>query len=168
MSKVYNIKKGKHISGEHLSLHCGRFHEFKNVIFSEQCWYSYLNDDSYDINKLFGFSHGYHHHNSIRFGWVPNFQKKNYIEIWSYIYNKGTRSFDKICEVETKKSYRYQIFLKNDGEIIFLVKDLQNNILIGNSSEKYNKPNIDIGYNLFPYFGGNNSSPCDMEILFSN
>lgn len=167
MSKIYKIKKGNHSSGIHLNLHCGKFHEFKNISFSEECWYPYLNTDSYDINKLFGFSHGHHHINSIRFGWVPNFEKKNYIEIWIYIYNKGVRKFEKICEVSTNKWYRYQIYLTNHNEIIFLVKDLKNNILIGNSTKEYKKPTIDIGYNLFPFFGGNNASPCDMEITFS-
>lgn len=36
--------------------------------FTEQHKYNFTDENKYDINKLFGFSIGYHHNNSYRFG----------------------------------------------------------------------------------------------------
>lgn len=136
----------------------------KKLMFSVRCYYSELNSDSYDINKLFGFSHGLHHQNSVRFGWKPDFQIENKIEIWSYVYNRGIRNFTKICSVNCKEIINYSISIEN-SMVNFTVSSETGNI-ISNFSIDYTIPLVKIGYHLFPYFGGNNKAPRRMDILF--
>lgn len=163
MSKTYIIERGKHRSGIFLSPHIGKKHQSKKVIFSNRCWYKKLNEDSYDINKLFGFSHGFHHHDSIRLGWIPDFNNENEIEIWSYIYNKRQRKFQKICNIECRQLIDCRIEIINNV-VEFTVSDMSDRI-IGQLSVEYILPKIRFGYNLFPYFGGDNTSPQKMDII---
>jgi hypothetical protein len=130
----------------------------KKIVFNKSCYYNWVNKDSDDINKLYGFSNGYHKHNSVRFGWVPNFNK-NLIKIYGYIYNNKKRHFKFITEVELDKIINTEIILdKNNKKAIFIVNE---------SSIKLNyNPNCKLSYMLYPYFGGNNKTPHKMEILF--
>ena len=42
------------------------------------------NEDDEDINKLYGFSYGVHHKNSLRFSWKPDFNNKGMIKVSAY------------------------------------------------------------------------------------
>jgi len=61
-----------------------------SVVFTNSCEYDLVNNDQYDINKIFGLSFGLHHKNSARFGWRWNTEKKK-IEILAYVYVNGKR-----------------------------------------------------------------------------
>ncbi len=128
------------------------------IIFSKNCIYKFNDVDDFDINKLFGISLGFHHKNSIRFGWNVDGEK---IAIYTYCYKFGERFMDKIVSVSVEKKYTFEI--KNFKESYDLKIINESGQIVGWANIfKPETPNW--GYRLFPYFGGNKTAPHDMEI----
>ncbi len=109
-----------------------------------------------DINKLYGFSdnNATHHEYSARFGWRWS---DNALHIFAYDYNKGIRSFKEIGTVQigqentcsiTVSANKY-VFNLNGAETIM--------------SRASTTP-VAEGYQLYPYFGGDESAPHDIFI----
>lgn len=153
---IFTIKKNKHYSDNWL-YKLTHFFNFKKqqsfkVIFDESCLYS-GKDDS--VNKLFGLSFGWHHNNSIRFGWQSHYGK---IRIYTYLYIDGIRYIRKIGEVGINEECcltidNHRFSFKTKGTFF--------------SMEGYLSPNKiknKISYNLWPYFGGVNVAPHDIKI----
>ena len=96
------IKKGKHRSGLHFGLHKSK--QFKYIANFKKAWFEKRNADDEDINKLCGFSYGWHHNDSFRIGWKPDFAIPGMINLYAYWYNKGKRFNSKfittVCENE--------------------------------------------------------------------
>lgn len=157
---IFTIKKGKHNSNNIL-YKLINFFNFKKeltykVTFSDNCLYVDNTIDKFDINKLFGFSVGYHHKNSARFGW--NCQDGE-ITIFAYCYVNGERDYKKITTVKTNKEYTFKIV--NMGIYYFFqITDDSSSIEI----IIVNEMTSSIGYKLWPYFGGNNKVPHTMNI----
>ncbi len=154
--KEYNIKKSKHSSG----LHFCPF--FKNKLsftaeFTDSCLYDLGNIDQLDINKLMGFSCGFHHKNSARIGWRA---KGDLIEIVSYCYVNGVRILEETLGT-VKPNEKFSCIIKDVGDIWMI----QFKNAIGFSKVYVKKNSISsCGYMLYPYFGGNNVAPHDMQI----
>ena len=128
------------------------------VIFSENCLYKFNDVDDYDINKLFGLSFGFHHNNSIRFGWNTDGDK---IGIYAYCYNSGERIVYKITSLPTNITNSFEINVYNDFYQLSIYNKMSNSV----TTWTINKPQTPKwGYRLFPYFGGNKCAPHDMEI----
>ena len=157
------IKKGKH--------YCNQFlHKFLNLLtfkkklqyivkFNSSCAYSLNEKDQMDINKLFGFSNGfYHHQDSARFGWSYLNGK---IVLHAYCYNNGKRVNSYICRVELEDENKLTIFVE-DSCYVFEVEKLKT----GSKSKVkiFKEKKFSFGYNLWPFFGGNNPAPHDMSI----
>lgn len=137
-----------------------------NVSFDNSCKYNFNDIDQYDINKLFGFSFGFHHKNSARFGWRWDVDK-NKLEILAYIYRDGKRIKEweeniKICHLEPLENVEMKIKVEN-GHYIFSVKKLN---LEYSLKIKHGKLRF-WGYYLNPYFGGNKKAPHDMIITLN-
>jgi len=114
-----------------------------------------------DINKLFGYSFGFHHKNSVRFGWRFNGEE---LEIVSYVYRDGKRvnEWDEniyIGNIECGKKYLFEIKM-DDGKYFLSIRDEKHN-LIGINYLNHGKKLFPIGYHLWPYFGGNEKAPKD-------
>ena len=135
--KKYVIRKGKHnvkrfpkilwnIRAINL---CFRFDS--SAIYKTQ---NPLNQN--DWNKLFGFSRGYHHHNSIRLAWRWN-PKIEKIELAKYMYKKGSRSYEIIGATDINQSKTVKLEF-NEG--------------------------IPLCYLLYPFFGGDETAPHDIRI----
>lgn len=109
-----------------------------------------------DINKLFGFSdHSTsHHENSARFGWRWN---SHSLWLFAYIYRSGERSFEQLAPIEIGKEYRLTIHVR-ENEYQYLIDDLE--FLLPRES---GSPQAD-GYLLWPYFGGDEVAPHDINI----
>lgn len=126
--------------------------------FDESAIYDLKNEDQDDINKLFGFSeaNSFHHDNSARFGWRYSIEKDR-IEIFSYVYSDGIRSYQHITDVAIDETVAYSIHIYPDS-YIFSVKDVTSEV----------ERNIDqdrgLYYLLFPYFGGDQVAPHDIHI----
>lgn len=129
------------------------------VKFNKSCAY-FLNEiDQYDVNKLFGFSNGFfHHQDSVRFGW-------NYLDhkivIYAYIYENGKRISSYICRLELETENKLTIFVENDC-YVFQVEKLKTGLK--SKVKIFKSKKFTFGYNLWPYFGGNNAAPHDMSI----
>lgn len=167
--KKYVIEKGKHRSGIFFkpTLNLSKEREF-HFIFNGNCNYNY-NDANLvnQINKLCGFSFGYHHTNSIRIGWQTNLEDSNKIKLFYYIYNKGIRTEKYICDVGIHFLNHIKIVCdyKNNRFCIHVLKGDGTTIKI--DLVKFIFPKIKIGYYLFPYFGGKLPAPHEMEIYLS-
>jgi hypothetical protein len=154
----YTIKKGRHS--------CNKFFRFVpffydtlsyDVCFTESCLYNIEDNDKYDINKLFGFSRGWHHKNSARFGWNCIDGK---INIYAYCYVDGERKYKEVCSVNILTNYQMSI---NDFGSFYLFSVYSNRNINEVIIEK-NKT-TSFGYKLYPYFGGNKKSPQKIKIL---
>lgn len=157
----YHIKEGNHYkSNIGLKLHSGLTGINFSFIFDSSCWYKKINKDSLDINKLFGLSYGPHHKNSIRLGWVPDFENIGKIQLWSYVYNKGKRTFNHICDCNISDNYLVSFKVENNQLTIFIV----GNEFCSIFKENFEIPKFKIGYFLYPYFGGDNPAPHDIAI----
>ena len=165
---ILKIKKGRHYSLSHffkrmLSIFDNKTRSFDFELFSN-CWFEKIEEDDYDINKLLGYSYGYHHRNSIRLGWVPS-SVENEFEIYLYRYEKGFRSFNYLMNVKA-----------NEWNNVLFTEDFKNNRLIVElksidedhdkrsimKSYSHNYPKFRLGYSLWFYFGGNKTAPKNM------
>jgi len=154
----YLIKKGKHRSGFYFRPQFDTEYIKRKILFKENCIYKFGDVDDLDINKLFGFSFGMHHKNSVRFGWNVDDDE---IGIYSYCYISGKRVMSKIISIPTETSFLFEIFA-SDSYYELRVNDMEGK-LIGWSSIPKPKT-TKWGYYLFPYFGGNRVAPHDMNI----
>jgi len=138
----------------------------KKFKFDSSAIYKFNDEDQYDINKLFGFSIGLHHHNSFRFGWRPN-KNLDKIEILGYEYlNKKRLPEYKVCDVNLNEWYNYQLkydHLKN--EISYTIT--KDNLVYNISHLVQIKRKLNIGYRLNLYFGGNKKAPHNI-IIYKN
>lgn len=160
--KIWEINEGNH--------YCNNFFRFRpysfkarvsyNVIFAPSCEYYLPSPDNLDLNKLFGMSFGLHHIDSARYGWRYNGKTKE-IDIHSYCYIKGKLTYSFICSLKFNTQYRLTI-VKLEGKYSFIAT-LENDIIKQVNIPRSFSP--DYGYELFPYFGGNNVAPHDIKIL---
>ena len=130
-------------------------------MFTDSTIYQFDDADQYDVNKLFGFSFGMHHNNSVRFGWRPNGDLSK-IEIVGYEYHDKLRiPTIPICEVQLNKWYKYQ--LKYNAKTSYIeytvISDDEN---FGMQHPIKLKKLFTFGYKLDLYFGGNKTAPHKM------
>jgi len=156
------IKKGTHYSNNFIQKLFNLLHFRKSttylIKFDSSCIYTLPKEDQGDINKLFGFSLGLHHKDSARFGWCWN---NNQLEIWAYWYDSGIRKYQFIQPIEAGESYYLEI--KNLGDNWeFSISDYVNSNKI---QVPKSKTLVNFGYTLWPYFGGNQTSPHDISIF---
>jgi len=163
---IYTISAGNHYAnGVNFGIHSSGKTVSKVAIFHSNCAYDLGNVNQADINKLYGFSVGLfsgNDYNSARFGWRWSIEKQK-IELLAYVYINGVRInewdadismgfFDLNVEIFTEISvllsgYRFRT-VNNGIEIIKLVRR-------GGSG---------MGYNQYPYFGGDEVAPHTMTI----
>lgn len=157
------IKKGGHYSKP---LFKTPIFNFKSEIscycmFTSSCLYE-LKSNKNQINKLIGFSNGWHHHNSIRVGWVAENMTEDLkvIELFWYSYEKGKRYSKHLGYVQVDEIFSLHINNIN-GYYTITFKDSDGNITTETSNIKIRKY---WGYNLYPYFGGKEKSPHEIKI----
>lgn len=109
-----------------------------------------------DINKLYGFSDNNqeHHTNSARIGWR---WFNNQLELWAYIYNATVQTEKIITAVPLNQDINCSI--KAEGNLYtFKV----NNVVI--TMPRASTTAGAVGYQLYPYFGGDEPSPQEIKI----
>lgn len=116
---------------------------------------SALYEGNDDINKLYGFSdcNSTVHDNSARFGWRGS---RNKIEIFSYTYCNGVRSWHYMTDVEVDKTVRYEI--KTGKDYVFKVNDSEQ------IEKRCNDCNRGVYTVSLPYFGGDSYAPHNIYI----
>ena len=116
--------------------------------------------NQYDINKLYGFSDNGkdHHQYSARFGWSWN---KNALHLYAYVYNKG--------KPESKELGAVAI----GSEVVCSIKVVESNYIFRFNNKEVLMPRksttpIAKGYQLYPYFGGDETAPHTVTISIKN
>jgi hypothetical protein len=113
-------------------------------------------ENQYDINKLFGFSdnNADHHQYSARFGWRWS---EGALRLFAYVYNEGSVTSSELTTVaigtETACSIRVI-----PGHYIFTVNDVKQDLPRKATTVKGK------GYQLYPYFGGDETAPHEIRI----
>lgn len=163
--KTYTIKKYHHSSGISFWPAFFKRKMFKKFKFDSNCSYDLRSIDQYDINKLFGWSQLLHMKDSCRFGWVWSLEKKK-MEIHAYCHVNGPRVSEWVCDIDLDTWYIGQIWLEG-GKYCFRVLDENKHDILGYVSIASDF-NINLGYELKPYFGGNQEAPHEMKIFLDN
>ena len=115
-----------------------------------------LLENQEDINKLYGFSDNEadHHIFSARFGWRWSNQA---LRLFTYVYNSSELSFQEIGTIEIGREYTCSIKVTATSYIFSV------------NGKTIETPRASItamakGYKLYPYFGGDEGAPHDIQI----
>lgn len=146
---LYTIKKGEHSSRHGIAAHWGSKPMKVKFTLMGDCSYDLLVPDDWAINKLCGFSMGYHHWYSVRCGWRPT-GTPGIIALFFYLYSAGKRTEHLFANVRIMKEYTLEMSLSG-GRVNF---SLSGNGQTAEKSIAYKKPWIRAGYRLYPYIGG--------------
>lgn len=157
----YIIKKGQHSSSNstYKSLNTNSL-KFEAVFDQSAVYQTQYANNQTDINKLYGMADcsSLHQTNSARFGWR---WYNNRLEILGYIYNNGAMQYKLIGVVELGQPQRYELVL-DGSSYIFRVGSLPEVVLPRGCS------GTGRGYQLYPYFGGDEVAPHDITIRIKN
>lgn len=138
------------------------------VYFLPACKYQ-LSKNYDQVNKLFGFSQGFHHWNSARIGW--NCTDGENIELFAYCYTNGKRIIKPLIKCKTENWIFCNIQNKNSKYVFKALDPQHNSITVSIDKNKklsiYSFFKLFI-YRLFPYFGGSISAPHDMSLYLIN
>jgi len=159
--REFLIPQGKHSSVHRLS---EIEHEWisYDVIFDESAIYTTEDPNNQaDINKLFGFAecNSNHEENSIRFGWR---WLNDRLEILSYQHLDGDILWEYIGSVDLNTPYRFSIYMFDDRYELEVVEISDKNKRMKRSELVCNKGAY---YQLWPYFGGDETAPQDISIF---
>lgn len=157
--KKYTIKEGQHRSGYYFAPHFGVERVAWDFMFNENCLYKHKPEMG--INKLCGLSFGFHHNYSVRIGWTT---RERRIELYSYMYCGGVRFIHYLGIVDIAKIYTSSIFLCRNHFYV-VIKELYNDSIDCLECSIFKRFDHNrCGYYLFPYFGGQEPAPHDMNI----
>lgn len=135
------------------------YSELKFVVkFDSSAIYNTLNSSNqYDINKLYGFSDNdsAHHRYSARFGWRWSDQA---LRLFVYVYNSGIRTSKELGTIQIGTENNCSIKV-TDGHYIFSLNNTTDTLLRSSTTDRGK------GYKLYPYFGGDETAPHDINIL---
>jgi hypothetical protein len=113
-------------------------------------------ENQYDINKLYGFSDNNmdHHQYSARIGWRWT---DDSLRLFGYVYNAGTVVSKELSAISIGSEVNCSIRI-SDHEYIFSVNGITKDL------PRLSTTTTGKGYQLFPYFGGNEVAPHDVII----
>lgn len=154
----YTIAKGEHYANNNAYKPIETYELTFLVRFDSTAIYqSVKGENQYDINKLYGFSdnNALHHNYSARFGWGWN---QGALRLYGYVYNEGKPSAKELTAVPIGKEVRCAIKVTMNTYAFYI-----NDQLAATLDRKANTPKAS-GYLLYPYFGGDEVAPHDVNI----
>lgn len=155
---ICTIKKGSnYCSGWSLgTMHSGITSQKFSVMFSDSCKIRPTSSNcANDWNKLFGFSYGMHHTNSLRLAWraLPS----GIIKIASYIYENGKMRYDAFATTPVLTMQEMGITYDTDNNTVYFHCGEQIIVQSFNKAPSW-------GYYLKPYYGGDCPAPETVQI----
>ena len=153
----YHIPQGKQYAENNTPIAVDRQELKFQVRFDNSAIYKTADPSNQDdINKLYGFSDNsaQHHQFSARIGWRWSGDS---LRLFAYIYNNSVRISDEITTVAIGKINDCSIKV-NGNRYIFTVNN--STILMPRAATT---PQAS-GYKLYPYFGGDEVAPHDIDI----
>jgi hypothetical protein len=166
--KNYKIRKTHHSSKLFGILpHFGftlKDHISFSAKFNSNCLYDLHNVDNWDANKLYGISTSYNHMiQSARIGWRC-LDGKN-IEILTFVHDEHKFLNPEVLgTVAPDEWFDCKIVVKEYSFVFYFTKNKTTNIIVAPKQSKGWK----FKYKLYPYFGGNETAPHDMNIYIKN
>jgi hypothetical protein len=123
---------------------------------SSSIYSAQLGENQYDINKLYGFSDNNedHHQFSARFGWRWS---DSALRLFAYVYNKGVVSSKELGKIRIGTDINCSIQVA-DSNYIFKLNGASAQMPRMSTTPQGS------GYQLYPYFGGNEVAPHDINI----
>ena len=117
-------------------------------------------ENQFDINKLYGFSdnNADHHQYSARFGWRWN---GNALHLFAYIYNAGSVTSKELATINIGAEANCSIKV-TPTNYWFTVDGIATQLPRMSTTEKAE------GYQLYPYFGGDEVAPHQINIWIKN
>ena len=117
-------------------------------------------ENQYDINKLYGFSDNNtdHHQYSARFGWRWS---DNALRLFAYVYNQGAVISKELATIQIGEEVNCSIGITTT-HYLFTVNGIIEQVPRMSITEKGQ------GYQLYPYFGGDETAPHDITIWIKN
>jgi hypothetical protein len=153
----YTIAKGQKYSGQsgYKTIETGEM-KFIVKFDSSAVYQTKLAENQYDINKLYGFSdnNSEHHQYSARFGWRWS---GNALRLFAYIYNEGAVSSKELSIVDIGKEINCSIQVTSSS-YLFTINGVTERMPRMAATPKGK------GYQLYPYFGGDEATPHDINI----
>lgn len=154
----YHIEQGRNYPDDNPTILFGGSSLTKTARFDETAIYqTKAAANQADINKLYGFSDCYSHHqtNSARFGWRYYGGK---IELHAYAYRAGVRSSKLVSTILPYEQQKLTIKMSG-SQYVFYVNGLEKARLSrGCAYVPFT------GYQLLPYFGGDETAPHDIDV----
>lgn len=157
---IYVIKQGSHYSRHWPKLHFGTRKESIQFRFMDGCWIRPEEPDDFAISKLFGWSYGHHHRDSVRVGWTPN-KEAGKIDLFFYTYNDDLQHDEPFATVEVGQQCILEVWLFKGRAFFSLERNDLDTIM---DSVPFQIPWFKWGYYLFPYFGGKKTAPVTTKI----
>jgi hypothetical protein len=153
----YTIKKGQHYCDQS-TFKSINLTELKFIVRfdSTAIYQTVAAENQYDINKLYGFSdnNADHHQFSARFGWRWS---EGALHLFAYVYNSGVMSFEELGTVSIGTENTCSIKI-TPAEYIFSLNKISKNMPRAGTTPTAT------GYQLYPYFGGDETAPHDIRI----
>jgi hypothetical protein len=117
-------------------------------------------ENQYDINKLYGFSdnNADHHQYSARFGWRWSDKA---LRLFAYVYNAGSVVSKELATVGIGAEINCSIKVAG-ARYLFTVNGISTELPRAATTEKAK------GYQLYPYFGGDETAPHQINIWIRN
>ena len=154
----YNIRQGEQYCDKS-TLQKVEYEELKFIVrFDSSAIYRTIDPaNQSDINKLYGFSdnNAQHHLFSARFGWRWN--PKEGLCLFAYTYNNSVRTSKLLSVVTINEDHTCSIKV-TPNSYVFTLDGKQETMLRESTTTKAS------GYQLFPYFGGDEFAPHDIKI----
>ncbi|MGZ5189882.1 MAG: hypothetical protein ACXWCZ_02620 [Flavisolibacter sp.] len=148
----YTIQKGNQFSDQSIYAPIETAELKFAVKFDSSAIYKTISaENQYDINKLFGFSdnNAEHHQYSARIGWGWS---DNSLRLYAYVYNQGIRESKEIGTIAVGSTANCSIKVQGK-QYVFKVNELKVEMPRLSETERAS------GYQLYPYFGGDETAP---------
>lgn len=152
----YVIPKGKHYATSN-PYKAVEGTEMKFVVrFDSSCIYkTSLPENQWDINKLYGFAdnEAHHHQFSARFGWRWS---EGALRLFAYTYNSGERTAKEMAVIPIGKEVHCAIKISGSSYLFSVDEKIE-------AMPRQSKTAVAKGYQLYPYFGGDEPAPHDVR-----
>ncbi len=157
----FTLKKGQHFADVNQLKNVDLAELKFSVQFDSSAIYTSIQPiNQLDINKLYGFSDNKanHHQFSARIGWRWS---DNALRLFAYVYNNGTLVSEEITAVAIGAEIVCSIRI-TASEYIFNVNGKTHTL------PRKSSTTTAMGYQLYPYFGGDEAAPHDITIRIKN
>ncbi len=153
----YLIRAGQHYSDQN-PFRAVSYSDLKFIVkFDSSAIYQTVSPaNQYDINKLYGFSDNNtaHHFFSARVGWRWS---DGALRLFGYVYNNGIVIAKELGDISIGDEHSYSVKVTTT-EYVFTLNGMSKSI------QRTSTTTQAAGYQLYPYFGGDEPAPHDITI----